>query len=453
MKHKLIIIPVIHTLALAVLFSLPLAGYTDDIPPEQQSQLAILNVKSSSVDMDPGKLSILTDIFRTELFRLNLFKVLDRSYIEKILDEQKLSMAGIIQESSLLKIGKLLTANKLFICSLERFSDTILALNVRIINVDSSLIDFSDIIFIKNETQIFDAIQEIVKNIELNYRTRKDVSQPVDQAEFQTAKWKFLGANPDEIASLITNNLRAEQFLELRQYDIAFTITEFLDAYRKGWDMEVIKIFLQKGIGYRDVKQSLGYGIINLTNYNANFKPAGLRYDEYLEAYSKHLLTPEEYLDHKKGYQKDKLHYGIGGVADSIPILTAGTRFPLLLITWEHFFTDYQRNKSKRSIDVGAIMFNGIAPAPYSQYNWYFGEYPFYFKTGFGFAAELILGGHIGLYAHAGVEVKEKYEFSFILAFLGTQPGVSYTDLKTQIGEPKYVGIQFPYAAAVFKLK
>ncbi|MFA5858030.1 MAG: CsgG/HfaB family protein [Elusimicrobiota bacterium] len=417
-----------------------------------KDQIAILDVISASLNMEPGKLSILTDVFRTEIFKLNLFKVLDRSYIEKILNEQKLSMSGVIKESNFLKIGQLLAVEKLFICTIERFGST-LAVNVRIINVETSLVDYTENVFIKDENMLFNALKEIVKNIELYYKVRGTANQPQNVEERQKTKWIFLGATDTELSQLIEHKIEPEKFLDIRQYDISFSLTEFLNAYNKGWDFEVIKTFLRSGISYEDTKKALGFGILNLDSFNQQFRPAGFKFDEYLEAYSKHLTTSEEYKDYRKGFKKDGLAYGLGGVANSIPIANSDFKFPLLVFNWEHFLTEFQRGSFKRSVDVGMFLFNGIAPAPYSQYNWYMGEYPFYFKTGAGLVAELFLGGHVGAYIHMGVEVKEKYEFSVIIALLGTQPGVSYTDFKSKPGDPKYVGITYPYCAAALKFK
>lgn len=420
-----------------------------DKPVQKVEQIAVLNVISTSMEMDAGKLSILTDVFRTEIFKLNIFKVLDRSYIEKILNEQKLTLTGVAQEANLTKIGQLLSAEKLFVCTLEKFGNTI-AVNVRIINVETSLMDYTENVFVKDESMIFDALKEIVRNIEMHYMVKGDIE---DITDYQATKWKFLGANEIDTKYLATNNIGPEKYLELRQYDITFTVNEFIDAVRKSWDLETIKMFLRNGVTYANIKKALGFGIVNLDNYTRNFRPAGLRFEEYLDAYAKNMLTPEDYMEYKLGYRRDDLSWGVGGVANMIPIVNADFKFLLGSLTWEHYFTEYQRGSSKSSIDAGAYLFNGFAPVPYLQYNWYFGKYPFYFKTGVGSIIEVLLGGHLSAYVHVGIEVKEKYEFSIMVAPVGTQPGVSYTDLRTKRDDPKFVGITYPYFAVLFKFK
>jgi len=93
------------------------------------------------------------------------------------------------------------------------------------------------------------------------------------------------------------------------------------------------------------------------------------------------------------------------------------------------------------------------APVPYAQYNLYLGHYPFYGKIGLGAIAELILGGHIAGYFRFGMEVDERFEVSCTIVPVGTEPNVSYTDLKSKKGDPGYVAIDYPYFAVTFVYK
>ena len=135
-------------------------------------------------------------------------------------------------------------------------------------------------------------------------------------------------------------------------------------------------------------------------------------------------------------------------------MLNADLKFFLLHVSWEHFITNWQRNLFKHSVETGLELMNGFAPVPSIQYNVYLGSPPFYAKAAVGALAEIILGGHVGVYFKLGLEVLEQFEIEIGITPIYTQPSVSYGDLVTKVEPPDYVGgIQRPYFHAFFRYK
>jgi hypothetical protein len=413
-------------------------------------QIAILDVMSTSYEAEETRM--FTDILRTEVYKLHHFRIVERGVIQQILQEQKLSMSGVMDDSKLLEIGRMLAVEKLLVCRIDEIAETT-AFNMRIIDVETSLLDFTENVFIKDKNQIFDAIKDMVLKIELHYVIRGDQDNPQVRRRNQEKKWQLLGATEEQIEYLIRQNSNPQEYLDIRQYDVTFTVTDYIDILEKGIQPETIKLFFQNGIPYDQVTTAISYGIVDLKNYTGQFEPLGLTFGDYLDAYSKHIVSAEEYLEYKKGYRKNKFIGGLGGVANEFPILNSDFKFFLANVAWEYFYSDFQRGIYKYSMEVGLNLMNFFLPSPYLQVNFYAGSYPFYAKLGLGALGEVFIGGHFGALGRLGIEVDNTYEFTFLMVFTGTQPNVSYTNLDARIDDPEYSPIAFPYFGAVFVYK
>ena len=64
----------------------------------------------------------LTDKIATKIIQSHRFNVIDRSYLDKVLTEQDLHLTGLIDESSVVQMGKILGVHKLIIGSFTRSS-------------------------------------------------------------------------------------------------------------------------------------------------------------------------------------------------------------------------------------------------------------------------------------------------------------------------------------------
>lgn len=413
-------------------------------------QIAIIDVLSTTFKGSDTRM--FTDILRTEVFKLNHFKIVERGVIQQMLREQELSMSGLVDDSALLEIGRILAVEKLMVCRIDKLAETT-AFNIRVIDVETSLLDFTENVFIKDENLIFDAIKDIVIKIELHYVIRDQNATPEDRLANLRKKWELLGASGEQARFLIEINAEPGEYLDIRQYDITFTVKDYIDILDKGIAPETIKLFFQNGIPYDQVTEALSYGIVDLKNYKERFEPLGLSFTDYLDAYSKHIVSAEEYREYKKGYTKNKLVVGAGGVANAFPIINSEFKFFMANVAWEYFYTDFQRGLYKYSTEVGINLMNFFLPSPYVQFNAYVGSYPFYAKFSVGGLGEVFIGGHFGILGRIGVEVAGTYEFNFVIVFYGTQPNVSYVDLSTRLGDSGYAPIDFPYFGAVFTYK
>ena len=408
-----------------------------DIP-----QIGILDVISES--FDDSERSMFTDVLRTEIFKMQYFRIVERGMIQQILKEHEISLSGLTDDSQLLKIGQFLSVQKLLVCKVETFADTI-AINLRVIDVTTSLLDYTENVFIQDNNQMFQALKDLAIQLELHYISNAGTLDPEKKIELMTKNWIFLGADEEDIPVLIKENIDPKDFLSVRQFDITFTVKDYIKIRNEGWDIDGLKDFFREGISFEEIQKALSLGIGDLKNYREAFKTRGLTFSQYLDAYTHHIVSADEYMEYKKGYVRDYLRLGVGGVANDMPVMNSEFKFFLLNAGWEHYLTKFQRNTMKYSLEMGANFMQGIIPSPYFQFNYYVGNHPFYAKLSAGVLGEVFLGGHFGAYVMAGMELNSSVEFNIMATLWGTQPRVSYADFETELDDPEYVKIEFPY--------
>ena len=84
---------------------------------EKSAKIALITEKTSNFDKSP-----MISMLEVELSQKEGLKLLERAAIDKILEEQKLSAAGLLDRNKTIEIGKLLRADAFIILSLEKQS-------------------------------------------------------------------------------------------------------------------------------------------------------------------------------------------------------------------------------------------------------------------------------------------------------------------------------------------
>jgi len=418
-------------------------------PRSERPTVAVLDVTSDS--FTESELRLFTDILRTEIFKLGRFDIVERGLIQQVIEEQQLGAIDALEDAELLELGEQLAAEKILSARIEELAETT-ALNVRMIDVESSILDFTENVFVSDRGDVFDAIRDLVVNVDVHY-VDDDEADPESRQQAQTQRWMRLGASSEEADELVGRDAEIDEYLSIRQYDVTFGPGDYIDLLDAGWEATTVIEFFRLGVPYDQVERALEHGISGVDTYAREFQPEGISFEGYLEAYERQLLTAEDYLEYRDGYNRLRYVFGAGGVANALPIANADFRFFVLTAGAEYFVTPYQRGFFKASAEAGFNFMNVILPSPYLQFNVYAGTEPFYLKAGVGGLAEVFLGGHFAAYGRAGLELNEVLEFNLFVGFAGTQPEVSYTDLETARGEEDYVGIDFPYMGAVLAFK
>lgn len=123
-------------IVLAFFISIPLAANADF----KRTKIAVLDfdLKGSGFETDDMG-AIVAEWFITAFVKEGRFDVVERGLLKKILDEQKLGMSGVVDETTATKIGKLLGV-KIIISGSVLKLQRILEINARIIDVQTASI-------------------------------------------------------------------------------------------------------------------------------------------------------------------------------------------------------------------------------------------------------------------------------------------------------------------------
>lgn len=83
-----------------------------------------------------------SDIVRSEFVNIANFRVVERAQMDKILEEQKLQLSGLTEETSAVRIGEVLSAQKVVIGEINVIEDAFV-ITLRIVDVETAESEFS----------------------------------------------------------------------------------------------------------------------------------------------------------------------------------------------------------------------------------------------------------------------------------------------------------------------
>jgi TolB-like protein/tetratricopeptide (TPR) repeat protein len=160
----------------------------------QKTKLAVLDFQlqgQGHETVDMGK--IVAEWLITALVKEGRFEVVERRLLRKILDEQKLVMAGVVDENSATQLGKLLGVKVIISGSVMKFQN-VMEVNARIIDVESASIITAESVksttAMKLEDLVIQMAEKIIKDFPLEgyvVNRRKD-SVTIDLGRLAGAK-------------------------------------------------------------------------------------------------------------------------------------------------------------------------------------------------------------------------------------------------------------------------
>ncbi len=161
-------------LASAILFSslglTALRAESDDKP-----RLVVMDLGGRQ-GVTADEAGFVSELIRTGMVKTDLFVVVDRQSISKVLQEQALHQSGACSDTSCtVKIGQLLAANKMMTGSVIKIG-TRISVNVNIIDVEKASIDFADSQSADSIERVDDAAQQLSERIAVKV-TGKQISR------------------------------------------------------------------------------------------------------------------------------------------------------------------------------------------------------------------------------------------------------------------------------------
>jgi hypothetical protein len=138
-----------------------------EAPPGVRLNLAVATIEPQGVSASNA--SVVADWLRGELVQSRRFNVVERQNVEKVLAEQALQQSGCTSQECAVKLGRLLNAQRIVVGGFAKFLESYV-LNVRVVDVETGTIVYSDTAKGKSEDDIQAEIRALAARIVANVR-------------------------------------------------------------------------------------------------------------------------------------------------------------------------------------------------------------------------------------------------------------------------------------------
>ncbi|OHD53898.1 MAG: hypothetical protein A2Y33_00600 [Spirochaetes bacterium GWF1_51_8] len=127
-----------------------------------KTKIAVLELKNTSGN--PIDTVALTEWLISELVNLNEFIIVERSQLDKIVAEQKMSISGLVSDSDAAKIGEMAGAANI-ITGIVSYWDGKYVISIKSINTTSSVVEFADKVVSENKNGLIDIMAVLAQRI------------------------------------------------------------------------------------------------------------------------------------------------------------------------------------------------------------------------------------------------------------------------------------------------
>lgn len=152
-------------LMIAVLIGLVILFSSHATAEFKKTKIAVLDFQQQGEEFqtkDMGK--IVSEWLITGLVESGRFDVIERRLLEKILEEHKLGMTGIIDQESVAQLGKVLGVRTVVTGTILNF-ERVVEINARLISVDTGSIIAAEKVQAPSATRLNDLVSQIVDKI------------------------------------------------------------------------------------------------------------------------------------------------------------------------------------------------------------------------------------------------------------------------------------------------
>jgi TolB-like protein len=152
----------IRTAALLALFlfAAPAAARADF----QKTKIAVLDFSQQGRELTKDMGRIAAEWLITGLVETGRFDVVERRLLEKIMEEHKLGMTGVVDANSVAQLGKILGVKTIVSGTILSFDDMV-EINARLINVETASIIAAEKVKASSATRLNELISQIVDKI------------------------------------------------------------------------------------------------------------------------------------------------------------------------------------------------------------------------------------------------------------------------------------------------
>lgn len=104
-------------------------------------RIAVLDLQPQEVDRITA--AAVSEMLRSEMIKTGRYVIIERNEMDKILKEQSLALTGCTDQACAVRVGRLLSANKILIGTLARVSGEMI-INIRVVDIERGTAEFAE---------------------------------------------------------------------------------------------------------------------------------------------------------------------------------------------------------------------------------------------------------------------------------------------------------------------
>ncbi len=185
-----------HRYILTIIISLSILSFPSYA---DKMRIAVLDFNADGVAKSTARK--ISDLIRTEMINTKKYTVIERKQMKVIFKEQNLQMTGCFDETCAIKVGKLLSAQKILIGTIMKLGKPII-INGRIIDVERGTAEYGAKQSAKNLDEILNAVSIFTKKLtgDVTHRTENSCRNCI----LKTGKQRY---TPNESIKVIFSGL------------------------------------------------------------------------------------------------------------------------------------------------------------------------------------------------------------------------------------------------------
>jgi TolB-like protein len=166
--------------------------------------MAVFDFKANGVSESLAR--SVTELFLVNLVESNEIKIVERTDIEKIMHEHELMLMGFTEESDAIEAGKLLSAHKVLIGTVNKFGSRLL-LTARVVDVEQGYTEHAEKAELDSEEDLIYEINRISKRI-VTKVTNIPEEEEIKYEEEYPVPLDNISSLPEAIMTMVNNALR-----------------------------------------------------------------------------------------------------------------------------------------------------------------------------------------------------------------------------------------------------
>jgi len=268
----------------ALLFStLAIMAFSSPASAEiKKTKIAVLDFSTQGEEFstkDMGK--IVSEWLITGLVETGRFDVIERRLLEKIMEEHKLGMSGVVDPSSVAELGKILGVKTVVSGTILGFEGTV-EINARLISVDTGSIIAAEKVHASSATRLNDLVSQITEKIVLAFPLEGYIIQR-NGNKVTIDLGKRMGVKPGmEFVAFregkVLKHPKTGEVLDVET--IVIGEIEITDARDKTSTATILKELKDGSIEYGAMVRSSTKGQAVTMDQDDNFKPAKKKKEE-----------------------------------------------------------------------------------------------------------------------------------------------------------------------------